>query len=89
MKKSTKNFSPPPPLFNLSVLNQNKGLYNSRKRGQCSIDKRNIGLEYALLRLTKGDKTCEGRTEISPGRYQFVLTFDKLHASFNNMISNL
>ena len=32
----------------LSVLHQNKALYNFRKRGQRSIVERNIGLEYAL-----------------------------------------
>ena len=33
----------------LSVLHRNKALYNFRKRGQRSIVKHNIGLEYALL----------------------------------------
>ena len=33
----------------LSVLHRNKVLYNFRKRGQRSIVKHNIGLEYVLL----------------------------------------
>ena len=33
----------------LSVLHQNKALYNFRKTGQRSIVERNIGLEYARM----------------------------------------
>ena len=36
----------------LSVLHQNNALHNFRKRGQRLIVKRNIGLEYALIRVT-------------------------------------
>ena len=32
-----------------SVLHRNKALYNFRKKGQRSVVKRDIGLEYALL----------------------------------------
>ena len=35
----------------LSVLHQNKVLYNFHKRGQRLIVEHNIGLEYALIRL--------------------------------------
>ena len=35
----------------LSVLHQNKVLYNFHKRGQHLIVEHNIGLEYALIRL--------------------------------------
>ena len=52
-KKGTKYFTPPYSIPFLSVLYQNKALYNFRKRGRSSIVKRNIepniGLEYALL----------------------------------------
>ena len=44
----------------LSVLHQNKALYNFRKRGQRSIVERNIGLECALqgqLQVAQG-KSC-------------------------------
>ena len=37
----------------LKVLNQNKALYNFPKRGQHSIVKHNIGLEYALNTIQK------------------------------------
>ena len=47
-KKGTKSFTPPFSIPFLSVVHQNKALYNFRKMGQYSIVQRNIGLEYAL-----------------------------------------
>ena len=54
LKKRHQIFHPPPySIPFLSVLYQNKALYNFRKRGRSSIVKRNIepniGLEYTLL----------------------------------------
>ena len=57
--KMAPKISPPPPPHHphppppnsipfLSVLHQNKALYNFRKRVQYSIVECNIGLEYAL-----------------------------------------
>ena len=44
-RKGTKNFTPfPYSVPFLSVLHQNKALYNFCKRGQCSIVEYNIGL---------------------------------------------
>ena len=55
MKKGHQKFYLPPPfpippysIPSLSVLHQNKALYNFHERGQRSIVERNIGLEYAL-----------------------------------------
>ena len=48
-QKGTKNFTPPPYSISfLSVLHQNKALYNFCKRWQYSIVKHNTSLEYAL-----------------------------------------
>ena len=47
-KRAPKIPLPPYSIPFLSVLHQNKALYNFRKRGQRSILERNIGLEYAL-----------------------------------------
>ena len=46
--KKGPTFPPPHSIPFLSVWHQNKILHNFHKRGQCSIVKHNIGLEYAL-----------------------------------------
>ena len=52
MKKGTKNFTPlPPPPYSipfLSVLGQNKALFDFHKRGHRLIVERNIGLEFSI-----------------------------------------
>ena len=50
MKRGHQNFSPIPPysIPFLSVLYQNKALYNFGKREERSIVERNIVLEYPL-----------------------------------------
>ena len=51
MKKDKKGIKHPPFVYSipfLSVLHQNKALYNFRKSCQDSIAERNIGLEYVL-----------------------------------------
>ena len=47
-KKRAPKIPPPYSIPFLSVLRQNKALYNFRKRGQRSIVERNIGLKYPL-----------------------------------------
>ena len=47
LKKGLKNLTPYPIPF-LSVLHQNKALYNFRKKGHLSVVERNIDLKYAL-----------------------------------------
>ena len=51
LKKGSQNFITPYSTPSLSVLHQNKVLYNFHKRGQRLIVEHNIGLEYALIRL--------------------------------------
>ena len=51
-EKRAPKISPNSALF-LSVLHQNKTLYNCSKREQRSIVERNVGLEYALKYLVK------------------------------------
>ena len=41
----------------LSILHQNKALHNFGTRGQCSIVKCNIGLEYALTYFVLSTRT--------------------------------
>ena len=51
MKKGTKNFTPLPPRYSipfLSVLGQNKALFDFHKRGHRLIVERNIGLEFSI-----------------------------------------
>ena len=53
------------PIHLLSVLHQNKALYNFRKRWQRSLVERNIGLEYAMKLVLKRLAVKNGGLSIS------------------------
>ena len=58
-KKGTKNLTHPYSIPFLSVLHQNKALYNFHKKGQRSIVEYNIGLEYAKDNKSKCSEFSE------------------------------